>query len=113
MSYDLKPLPAQVGIFTQYIAHQTETIVLKEKILSLSGDSFDVLLANGQPLLKVKGKFFTLGSRKSVYDTNGTHLFDIYRELMHLHTTYVLEDPKGNKFFELKNNIQSECPTEW
>ncbi|CAK7207285.1 hypothetical protein SEUCBS139899_010095 [Sporothrix eucalyptigena] len=106
MAYELKPLPAQIGVFPQYIASQTETIVLKEKVLSLSGDSFDVLLANGQPLLKVKGKFFTLGSRKSVYDTAGTHLFDIYREIMHVHTTYVLEDPKGNKFFELKNNIQ-------
>ncbi|CAK7216512.1 hypothetical protein SCUCBS95973_002823 [Sporothrix curviconia] len=106
MSYDLQPLPAQIGIFPQYIARQPETLVLKEKILSLSGDSFDVLLANGQPLLKVKGKVFTLGSRKSVFDMSGTHLFDIYREVMHIHTTYVLEDPQGNKFFEMRNNIQ-------
>ncbi|CAK7268514.1 hypothetical protein SEPCBS57363_003132 [Sporothrix epigloea] len=106
MAYNLQPLPVQIGIFPQYIANQTETLVLKEKILSLSGDSFDVRLANGQPLLKVKGKLLTLGSRKSVYDCNDTHLFDIYREILHIHSTYVLEDPKGNKFFELRSNIQ-------
>ncbi|CAK7271350.1 hypothetical protein SEPCBS119000_004560 [Sporothrix epigloea] len=106
MASHLPPLPAQIGIFPQYVARQTETLVLKEKILSLPGDSFDVRLANGQPLFQVKGKLFTLGARKSVYDGNGTHLFDMYREVLHIHTTYVLEDPQGNKFFELRSNIQ-------
>ncbi|CAK7243248.1 MAG: hypothetical protein STHCBS139747_004761, partial [Sporothrix thermara] len=107
MPHDLPPLPTQVGIFPQYIARQTETLVLKEKIVSLSGDSFDVLLASsGQPLLTVKGKVFTIGGRKSVYDTSGTHLFDIYREMLHIHTTYVLEDPQGKKFMEIKNSFK-------
>ncbi|KJR88103.1 uncharacterized protein SPSK_07968 [Sporothrix schenckii 1099-18] len=107
MAYALNPLPAPVGVYPQYTSDKTETLVLKEKIVSLPGDSFDVLLADGRPLLKVKAKVLSVGARRSVFDAaSGTHLFDIYRDLMHVHTTYVLEDPSGNKFFELRNNIR-------
>lgn len=105
-AFQLQPLPHQIGHFDQFVARQSEMIALKERILSLSGDSFSITLANGQPILNVKGKLFTIGSRKSVFDMAGNHLFDIYRELLHLHTTYVLEDPQGNKFFEMKNKIK-------
>ncbi len=106
----LPPLPQQIGILDQFIARQPETLVLKEKILSLSGDSFDIKLANGQPILRVEGKVMSLSGRKSVFDMNGNHLFDIYKEHFHLHATYVCEDAQGNRFFELKRRFASECP---
>jgi hypothetical protein len=74
-AYQLAPLPAQIGVFDHFIARQTEQLILKvrtpdvpdvfwhhdtdhpglqEKVMSLSGDSFDIKLANGQPLLKIQ-----------------------------------------------------------
>lgn len=101
----LPAVPHKIGVFDQCIARQTETIVLREKVMSLSGDSFDIKLANGQPVLQVRGSSLSLSGRKSVYDTAGTHLFDIVKEHLHIHTTFAAEDPKGNKFFEMKHNF--------
>ncbi|KAL1863358.1 hypothetical protein Plec18167_008220 [Paecilomyces lecythidis] len=102
---DLPPVIQPVAIFDHFIARQTETIILKEKIMSLSGDSFDVKLANGQPIFKVEGKVMTISGRKSVHDMSNNHLFDIVKEHFHIHTTFAAHDPAGNKFLQVKNNI--------
>ena len=84
--------------------------------MSLSGDSFDVTLENGQPLIKVEGKLFSvLAQRKTVRDMQGNHLFDIEKEVMHVHTTFALKDPNGNKFMEVKSSIKrmSYLPLFW
>ncbi|KXH45635.1 hypothetical protein CSIM01_09704 [Colletotrichum simmondsii] len=94
-----------VGIFPQLTARQSETLVLKEKILSITGDSFDIKLANGQPILRVQGKALSISGRKAVYDMSGNHLFDIVKEHLHLHTTFAAQDPKGNKIMEVKNSF--------
>lgn len=97
-----------VGIFPQMTARQSETLVLKEKMLSLTGDSFDIKLANGQPILRVQGKALSISGRKSVYDMAGNHLFDIAKEHLHIHTTFVAQDPQGNKIMEVKSSFARE-----
>lgn len=106
MAVQLPPVSQQIGVFGQFVAGRPETLVLKERMLSLSGDSFDITLADGRPLLHVQGSVFSLGGRKTVSDMAGNQLFTIVRELMHLHTTYVLLDPQGRKFFELRSRFQ-------
>ncbi|RBR17144.1 uncharacterized protein FIESC28_06646 [Fusarium coffeatum] len=102
----LPPAPRQVGVFKNLTAQQTETLVLKEKVMSLTGDSFDIKLANGQPILKVEGKVMSISGRKKVFDMQGNHLFSIVKELMHIHATYVVEDPQGVKIMEVKNSFK-------
>ncbi len=102
-------MPQQIGVFDHFVARQTETLILKERILSLSGDSFDIKLANGQPLLRVQGKVMSISGRKSVFDMAGNHLFDVCKEHFHLHSTYVCIDPQGNTFFEVKSKIACMC----
>lgn len=102
----LPALPEPIGQFNTTIAHTTETLVLKEKVLSLSGDSFDIKNINGQDVLKVKGRHATIHDRKAVYDAAGTHLFDIYKEHFHLHTTYAAATPEKHKFLEIKSSIK-------
>ncbi len=101
MAFQLPPLPQQVGVFDHFIARQTETMVLREKILSLSGDSFDIKLSTPQgqqmPLLRVQGQVLSLSGRKAVFDMAGNHLFDICKELFHLHSTYACLDPQGEQ----------------
>ncbi|KAF7597132.1 hypothetical protein BBP40_009470 [Aspergillus hancockii] len=101
----LSPVPRPVAIFHQLVAQQTETLILKEKILSLSGDSFTVKLASGQPILRIEGKVMTISGRKSVYDLAGGHLFDLVKEHLHLHTTFAAQDHAGKKFLEVKSNF--------
>jgi uncharacterized protein YxjI len=102
----LQTAPHQVGVFKNFIANQTETLVLKEKVMSLTGDSFDIKLANGQPILKVEGKVMSISGRKKVYDMNGNHLFSIAKEHLHIHATYAVEDPNGVKIMEVKNSFK-------
>ncbi|KAE8381333.1 tubby C-terminal-like domain-containing protein [Aspergillus bertholletiae] len=101
----LPPVPVPVAILDQFIARQTETLVLKEKVLSLTGDSFDVKLANGQPIFQIKGKLLTIAGRKSVFDMAGRHLFDLVKEHLRIHTTYAAHAPDGRKLLEVKSSL--------
>ena len=107
----LPPAPHPIGLFEHMIARQTETLVLKEKIMSLTGDSFDIKLANGQPIMRVKGKVMSISGRKSVFDMHDNHLFDVCKEHFHLHSTYVCEDPQQKKFLEVKSSFKCTHPT--
>ncbi|PHH61475.1 hypothetical protein CDD81_322 [Ophiocordyceps australis] len=101
----LPPVQRPIGVFDDFIAKNTETLVIKEKFWSLSGDSFDIKLANGTSIFKVHGKHLTIGGRKTVSDMSGRHLFDIVKEHLHVHETYVIEDPQGKKILEIKNAL--------
>lgn len=105
----LNPAPRQVGVFPNFIARQTETLILREKVMSLTGDSFEIKLANGQPILRVEGKVMSISGRKSVFDMQNNHLFDIVKELLHIHTTFAIENPQGQKIMEVKSGFK--CKT--
>jgi uncharacterized protein YxjI len=98
---------SQVGVFPQFIAHQSEQIVLKEKVLSLSGDSFSIKTVDGRAIFQVKGEALSLSGRKSVMDMQGVPLFDIRKKLIALHATFFCENPQGEQFFEVKKKFSS------
>ncbi|KAJ5438385.1 uncharacterized protein N7458_009383 [Penicillium daleae] len=102
---NLAPLPEPIAIFDQFVAKESQTLIMKEKVLSVSNDSFEVKLASGQSLLKVHGAWASLSGRKKVEDVQGKHLFDIVKEHLHIHTTYALEDTHRKKIAEVKNNL--------
>ena len=108
----LPPFPKQIGLFPAYYAQQSETMVLKEKVMSLSGDSFDIKTIDGRPLFQVKGEVFSLSGRKNVNDMNGNHLFTIRKKHLALRSTYYAEDPQGREIFEVVSKITSMffCP---
>ncbi|KAI1437448.1 DUF567-domain-containing protein [Xylaria sp. CBS 124048] len=101
----MQAYPTPMGIFPQYIARQTEALVLKEKVLSISGDSFDIKMLSGQPVFQVKGEVFSLSGRKHFSDMNGNELFTIRKKLLALLGTYYAEDPSGNILFEVKGKF--------
>jgi uncharacterized protein YxjI len=102
----LAPAPQPIGVFSQFLAAGPETLVLKEKVLSLSGDSFSIKLANGTPVLQVEGKVMSLTGRKKMFDMQGNHLCSIVKEHFHLHSTYVVESAKGDKIMEVKSSFK-------
>ncbi|KAF2125869.1 DUF567-domain-containing protein [Dothidotthia symphoricarpi CBS 119687] len=95
----LAPLPTTIGIHPPFITTRPETLILREKIFSLTGDDFEIKLLNGQPILRVSGAALSLTARKKVYDMAGNWLFDIAKELLHVHSTYkvVGSDGQGGK----------------
>ncbi|KAH8175181.1 LURP-one-related domain-containing protein [Sarocladium implicatum] len=102
----LPPLPRPIGIFEPWIAKASETLVLTEKVMSLTGDSFDIKTIGGQPIFKIKGRKMTVSGRKTVTDMHENHLFDIVKELLHIHTTFAAEDPSGKKILEVKSSFK-------
>jgi uncharacterized protein YxjI len=105
--------PTPIGIFPQFFAQQSESLVLKEKVLSLSGDSFDIKTISGVPIFKVKGETLSLSGRKHLSDMNGNVLFTIRKKLIALHATFYAEDPKGNVIFEVKGKFSSKSWPSW
>jgi uncharacterized protein YxjI len=104
----LPPTPRQIGIFPQFFAAGPETLILKEHVLSLTGDSFSIKLANGTPILQVEGKVMSISGRKKVMDMQGTHLFSIVKEHLHIHTTYAVESPAKEKLMNVKSSFARE-----
>ncbi|KAJ4993666.1 hypothetical protein SVAN01_00720 [Stagonosporopsis vannaccii] len=102
----LAPVPSPIGIFPQFIAQGPETLVLKEKVLSLTGDDFHIKLASGTPILRVEGKVMSISGRKKVFDEQGNHLFDIVKEHFHLHATYRVDGAKGDKVMEVRSSLK-------
>ena len=103
------PVPSPVGIFPQSLAQQPETLLLQEKIFSLTGHDYLVKLANGTPILRVEAKGMSFSGRKKMFDMQGTHLFDIVKEKFHLHTTFAVEDASGGKIMEVRSSVKCEC----
>lgn len=101
----LAPVPQPIGVFQQFIAQQPETLVLKEKVISLTGDSFSIKLQNGTPVFQVEGKVMSLSGRKTFRDMQGNHMFDIVKEHLHLHTTYAILSPDNKKIMEVKSKF--------
>jgi uncharacterized protein YxjI len=103
------PPSEPLGVFPQFIGRQTESIVLKERVMSLSGDSFSIKTTSGRPLMEVKGKTFSMSKRKMVTDMQGNHLFTLRKKAISFGTgTYYAEDPHGKKFFALKSKFSSK-----
>lgn len=102
----LSPFPQPLGIYPAFIAPKGEILQLKEKMMSLSGDSFSVITGEGQVVVQVKGEAFSMSGRKRVTDPAGTTLFDIRKEHFQWHLTYYGEDPNGKRVFEVKKKFK-------
>jgi LURP-one-related len=97
------PPSEPLAVFQQFIARPNETIVLKERVMSLSGDSFSIKTTAGRPLMQVKAKKLSAHERKTVTDMRGNHLFTIRKKTFTVGSgTFYAEDPQGHKFFTLK-----------
>lgn len=60
----LQPVHPPIGVFPGFVAQQPTTLVLKEKVLSWSGDDFGVKDQNGNVIVRVGGKVMSLRQRK-------------------------------------------------
>ncbi|KAI1080794.1 DUF567-domain-containing protein [Whalleya microplaca] len=108
MPSPLPPFPRPLGLFTPLMAQQSETLVMKEKVMSLSGNSFDVCLANAskQPVLHVAGEALSLSKRMNVSDAQGRFLFCVRKRHLQLHATFYAEDGEGREVFACRSRFK-------
>ena len=114
MAGQLQPYPTPLGFFSHFhVQAPGATLEIKEKSLSLSGDSFEICVVHpdGQrvPVFKVKGEAMSLSGRKHISDMQGNHLFDLRKEHISLRTTYYAEDGSGKKFLEVVSKFSCKC----
>ncbi|KAF2755383.1 DUF567-domain-containing protein [Pseudovirgaria hyperparasitica] len=93
------------GIFQQCMAVQPTSLMIKERVMSLSSDNFEIYTVDGKMAFKVAGKYFSLSGRKELYDSNNKHLFTIRKRHLTIHTTFYLEDPAGKEILEAKSSF--------
>jgi len=89
MPYDWVPLQGlnglPVGCFQQWTQHQNEfTVKLREKVLSLTGNDFEITMPDGQPMFKIKGKALSLHRKKTMTDNQGNAILSISDKVLTL-----------------------------
>ncbi|GAB7359315.1 hypothetical protein MBLNU230_g5966t1 [Neophaeotheca triangularis] len=95
MNPPLGPQPTDSGL---YWPGQV-TLHLREKMLSLSGDTFTVTTADTQtPVVKCQGKAMSLHARKTFLTPNDQELFTIKTEMFSLSKSFRAESPLGYDF---------------
>jgi uncharacterized protein YxjI len=102
MAVQLAPSPHPIAVFPSYIAQRSETLIMKEKIFSLSvtDDAFHVQTIDGRDMLKITADTFSLHAKKRVFDMAGNHLFTICKEIFSFPKSYFAESPTGMDPFD-------------
>ena len=95
-----RPDTAPLGVFQSFITKKPESIVLKQSILSLTGDSFRVETLDSRGVLQIKGRILSLSGRKSIIDMQGNHVFDIRKKHTAILPSFCAESPHGKTFFK-------------
>ncbi|RSH77415.1 uncharacterized protein EHS24_003381 [Apiotrichum porosum] len=81
------------------------TLVLREKVLSWTGDDFGVKDTNGNVVVSCNAKMFSIRNKKTITDPNGQFLFGIQKKILRLLSTFVAVDANDNEIFRVKNKI--------
>ncbi|KAF2702685.1 DUF567-domain-containing protein [Pleomassaria siparia CBS 279.74] len=102
----LQGMAAPIGVFSNYIANRSETLILKEKVLSLSGDSFSIKNLEGQVVFQVKGNASSLSGRKAVMDAAGNVLFELRKQHIAIHKTYYAENANKEQVFKVASRFK-------
>eukprot|EP01089_Gocevia_fonbrunei_P005852 TRINITY_DN1634_c0_g1_i2.p1 TRINITY_DN1634_c0_g1~~TRINITY_DN1634_c0_g1_i2.p1 ORF type:complete len:203 (+),score=28.48 TRINITY_DN1634_c0_g1_i2:57-665(+) len=73
------------------------TVVLKEKIFSLTGDSFKIQDTNGNDVFQLKGKLVSLHQRKVLKDMEGNSLGVVRKRMVSVHKRQNIYDADEKK----------------
>lgn len=65
---------------------------IKEKIMSMSGDSYDILDPGDRICYKVKGKFWTKTEKKTIFDRDGRPIYRLSEDVFTMHARQTIVD---------------------
>ncbi|KAL1413736.1 hypothetical protein Q8F55_001518 [Vanrija albida] len=101
----LNPVHPPIGVFPGFVAQQPTTLVLKEKVLSWSGDDFGVKDQHGNVIVRVGGKVMSLRQRKVITDASGQTLFVLKDKIITFLKKMIGEDADGKQLFEVHHKL--------
>jgi uncharacterized protein YxjI len=105
----LAPIHPALGVNPTYCVPKETTLVMKEKVWSLSGDTFHITDESGVEVVQCRGTTFSLSDRKEFLDSAGRPLFSLRNKLITIHKHFYAEAPDGKILFEVKNKFSSMC----
>ena len=105
----LNPISPALGINAAFCVPQQTVLCMKEKVWSLSGDTFHITDQAGVEVLQCRGTTFSLSDRKEFADAQGRPLFALRTKLLALHKTFYGETADGKVLFECKAKFSSMC----
>lgn len=83
---------------SNFIATEVTEYKVKEKLFSLSGDSFSIKnAATGEATFSVNGKFFSLSESKKLLDSEGNPLYKMTEKLLSLRDKMYITDLRTNE----------------
>nr|OQO26957.1 hypothetical protein B0A51_05956 [Rachicladosporium sp. CCFEE 5018] len=88
------PQPPNVAFYSP----EPQTLQMKEKVFSLSGDDFSVTTVSGIQVCKVKGKAVSLHDTKKFTDMMNNELFTLKNKTLAIHKSFVGTSPHGHDF---------------
>jgi hypothetical protein len=106
----LPPITPPLGLHAAYCLPKQTVLAMKEKVWSLSGDTFHIVDENGQEVVQCRGQAFSLSDRKEFADRAGNPLFSLRTKLLSIHKSFYAEAPGGEVLFEVKGKFSSELP---
>ncbi|KAG8718149.1 hypothetical protein FRC08_005860 [Ceratobasidium sp. 394] len=87
------PLVAQnppLGVMPAYAQNYELTLKLREKKISLSGDSYAITDVQGRPYFKMEGHAFHIRDKKTLMQADGRPIFNIQNKLLSIHSQYLV-----------------------
>ncbi|KAG4416951.1 hypothetical protein IFR04_009895 [Cadophora malorum] len=102
---NLPPVNPALGVNPAYCVNKQTTLVMKEKVWSLSGDTFHIVDENNHEVVQCRGQTFSLSDRKEFADSSGRPLFSLRTRLLSLHKSFYAESPSGETLFEVKGKF--------
>ena len=108
MSTQLAPLTPPLGVNPAYCTQNQTVLCMKEKVWSLSGDTFHIVDQNGHEVVQCRGQAFSLSDRKEFADSSGRPLFSLRTRHVSLHKSFYAEDASGRTLFEVKGKFSCE-----
>ncbi|KIW39399.1 uncharacterized protein PV06_09170 [Exophiala oligosperma] len=101
----LAPFHPPLGINQAFCDPQEQTLQMKEKVFSLSGDDFEVTTVSGLHLCRCKGKVFSLSSAKKFTDMQDNEIFTLRNKHIALHKSFYGVAPNGQEVFQVKGHF--------
>lgn len=85
---------------------EQSTLIMKEKVFSLSGDDFTVRTVSGLDVCRCKGHVMSVRDSKKFTDVNGNELFTLKNKMLSIHKSFKGDAPNGSAHdFEVKGHF--------
>ncbi|EIM81416.1 DUF567 domain protein [Stereum hirsutum FP-91666 SS1] len=102
---NFQPFNPPIGLNPAFCAPHVETLIMKEKIWSFSGDDFSIKNSAGHDIVRCHGQAFSWRDRKEFKDARGTPLFTLRNKVIAFHKTQLIEAMDGTDLCTVKKRF--------